>query len=526
MTDLTAPLPTDVETLQSMLQAAWAERDFVVHQNDRLRHMLHKLQRGEFGRSSEKLDADQLGLALEDIETALAKSDAEAEKKDEALRQRNTDKRRSNRETSPKNAEEIHQTIMPEDTACPCCQAQMHVIGEDVSKRIDIIPLQVRVIFTHRPKLACRDCRSAVVQAPAPKRLVPGGLPTESFVAMVLASKYAFHMPLYRQAQMLALRGLIINRSTLAQWVGFAAAELWLIYRRLRRILLAGPKLFVDETIAPVLDPGKGKTKKGYFWGMARDDRPWGGTDPPAVAYLYAPGRGNEHARALLKGYSGIVQCDGYASYKSVASDPGRADAPIVLAFCFAHFRRKFYDIAKDGPAPIADEALRRIAALYRIERDIRGQSADRRRAARQENAKPLLDDFKLWLEQRLVEVSGKSTIAEVIRYGFNHWDGFTRYLDDGRIEIDNNTVERTMRPITLNRKNSLFAGSDEGAENWACIASLVETCKLNEVDPEAYFADVLTKLVQGWPTERLDELMPWAWAEAQAPARLAAGQA
>jgi transposase len=237
------------------------------------------------------------------------------------------------------------------------------------------IPAQYRVLVTRRPKYACRACANAIVQAPAPERLIKGGLPTEAMVAHVLASKYAWHLPLYRQAQMLKSQGIVVERVTLASWVGYAAAELAPVVARLREILLGSVKLAVDETPMPVLDPGRGRTKIGYFWSMARDDRPWGNDDPPAVAYTYAPGRGAEHAIKLLAGYSGIVQCDGYAAYKQLA-DGRRSSGPATLAFCWAHWRRRFYEIAKAGPAPIAQEALTRIAALYAIEKRIRGHSA------------------------------------------------------------------------------------------------------------------------------------------------------
>jgi hypothetical protein len=260
-----------------------------------------------------------------------------------------------------------------------------------------------------------------------------------------------------------------------------------------------------------VLDPGRGRTKKGFFWAIARDDRPWGGSDPPAVAYTYAPGRGAVHALKLLDGYRGIVQCDGYAAYKTIANVA--PDGAITLAFCWSHLRRRFFDIAEGDPAPIASEALARIAALYAIEKTIRGRGADERRAVRQERSKPVVLALKAWFELQLTRVSGKATIAEHIRYALNHWDGLTRFLDDGRIELDTNIVERSIRPLVLNRKNALFAGHDQGAENWACVASLIETAKLCGVEPQAYLTDVLTKLVNLWPASRLDELMPWAWA-------------
>ena len=354
---------------------------------DRLQHLLHQLQRAQFGRRSEKLDPDQLALAFEDIEQAIAASEAADDKKDPAAAKDAPTSAATNRGALPAHLPRVHVTIAPEDTNCPCCRAPMHVIGEDTAERLDVIPAQFRVIVTHRPKYACRACEEAVVQAPAPERLIKGGLPTEAMVASVLVAKYAWHLPLYRQAQMLAAQGLDIKRSMLAFWVGYAAAELKPIYLRLRELILTSAKIAVDETVAPVLDPGRGRTKKGYFWAIARDDRPWGGTDPPAIAYSYAPGRGAVHGLKLLDGYRGIVQCDGYAAYKTIAdAAPGEA---ITLAFCWAHLRRTFFDIAKGGDAPIASEALERIAALYAIEKTIRGSQRRRTpcRAPGQEQA-------------------------------------------------------------------------------------------------------------------------------------------
>ena len=525
MDDITDQLPTDIDALQELVAAARAERDAAIarcdtaiaerdhalSQMDRLRHLLRQLQRAQFGRRSEKLDPEQLLLAIEDIEQAHAGDEAAEDKKDPAGARKRADKRRADRGALPAHLPHIDVTIAPEDTNCPCCRAPMHVIGEETSKRLDVVPAQFRVIVTHRPKYACRACTDGVVQAPAPERLIKGGLPTEAMVAFVLVAKYAWHLPLYRQAQMLLAQGIDIKRAVLAFWVGYAAAELHPLWLRLREIILTAGKIAVDETTAPVLDPGRGRTKKGFFWAIARDDRPWGGTDPPAVAYTYAPGRGAVHALKLLDGYRGIVQCDGYAAYKTIAN--AASGEAITLAFCWSHLRRRFFDIAESGPAPIASEALARIAALYAIEKTIRGRSADERRAVRQTRSKPLVLALKAWFAQQLTRVSGKATIAEHIRYALNHWDGLTRFLDDGRIELDTNIVERSIRPLVLNRKNALFAGHDQGAENWACIASLIETCKLCGVEPQAYLTDVLTKLVNLWPASRLDELMPWAWA-------------
>jgi transposase len=519
-------LPNDMPGLRAAALGLLAERDELLRRVERMHHIIRQFQRAQFGRRSELLDPDQLRLALEEREIASAPEQATAEKQTKAQRPRPEP---GARKSLPAYLPRIEVVIEPETMSCPCCGGGMHVIGEEKSERLDVIPAQHRILVTRRPKYGCRACAGAVVQAPAPERLIRSGLPTEALVAHVLVSKYAWHLPLYRQAQILLAQGIEIDRSVLAFWVGYAAAELMPLWRRMREMLLGSPRLFVDETRAPVLDPGRGRTKTGYFWSIARDDSAWrGGTGPPAVAYTYAPGRGAEHAMTLLAGYRGIVQCDGYAAYKQVARrgrPTGQARGPqahgnaVILAFCWAHWRRRFYEIAKGGGAPIAEEALRRIAKLYAIEAAIRGHDADERRAVRQAQSKPLVAELKTWLEVQLARASAKSAIAMAIRYGFNHWEGLSCFLDDGRIEIDSNIVERSMRPIALNRKNALFAGHDTGAENWACLASLIETCKLNGVDPQAYLTDVLTKLVNLWPAAGIDELMPWAWAPLRAAA-------
>jgi transposase len=516
-------LPADAAALRALVLAALAERDAAVTerdallaQNDRLRHLLLKLTRMHFGARSERLPEEQLQLGLEALEQAIAKEDAQAEKQDPALRRDSVAKRRASRGALPAHLPRIEVTLTPEDTACPCCRTPMTVIGEDTSERLDVIPAQFRVIVTKRPKLACRACAGTVVQAPAPARLIEGGIPTEALVAHVLVARYADHLPLYRQAQIMARQGVSLERSTLSFWTGYAAAEVAPVVARLREMLLQSTRLFADETVVPVLDPGRGRTKQGYFWAIARDDRPWGGSQPPAVVYSYAPGRGHIHANTLLGGYRGILQCDGYNAYKTFGGTKS-TDPPVTLAFCWSHVRRGFYDLAK-SKAPIATEALKRIAALYEIEARIRGKSAADRLLVRQAESKPLVTDLRVWFEAQLAKLPARGPLAEAIRYALNHWDGLQRYLDDGRIELDNNSVERAMRPVCLSRKNSLFAGSDEGGENWACLASLIETCKLNGVNPQAYFTDLLTRLVNGWPQQRIDELMPWHWAPKQPP--------
>jgi transposase len=521
MTDSTDDLPDDIERLKAMLLAERSEKARLANQNERLLHMLRQLRRNHFGRKSERLSEDQLNLGLEDLETAIASGEAAAEKADATLSASRRKARKVNRGHLPSHLPREEIVIEPASKTCPCCGNDLHVICEDRSERLDKIPAKYRVIVTRRPKYACRSCErtgadvtAGVIQAPAPARLVEGGLPTEALIADVVVSKYAWHLPLYRQSQMMAAEGIDIDRSTLAHWVGFAAFELWPVYERLVAILKSSTKLFADETRCPVLDPGRGKTKTGYLWAIARDDRPWGGADPPAVAYRYAPGRGGEHALRHLAGFSGVLQVDGYVAYRQLTK-PERDGGPLVLANCWGHFRRQFYDIAKGGNAPIATQVLQRVAALYTIEDEIRGHGADQRRAVRQERTRPLVDRLECWLKQQLTIISKGSTLADAIRYGLNHWQGLYRFLDDGRIEMDSNTVERSMRPLALNRKNALFAGSDEGADNWACIASLVESCKLNDVNPNAWMTDTLTKLVNRWPAARIDQLMPWAYAKA-----------
>jgi transposase len=516
-------LPTDAAALRALLLASWAardslaaERDELATQNDRLRHLLLQLKRLQFGARSERLPEEQLQLGLEAVEQAIAKDQAEAERRDGDLKRERTAKRRANRGALPVHLPRIEVTLAPEDTACPCCRAAMTVIGEDSSERLDVIPAQFRVIVTRRPKFACRACAGTVMQQPAPARLIEGGIPTEALVAHVLVSRYADHLPLYRQAQIMARQGVALDRSTLAFWTGYAAAEITPVVTRLREMLLMSARLFADETVVPVLDPGRGRTKQGYFWAIARDDRPWGGSAPPAVVYSYAPGRAHKYAKALFDGYRGILQCDGYQAYKSLA-DPGGAQGPRALAFCWSHVRRGFYDLAKGGSAPIASEALVRIAALYRIEAEIRGTTAEQRLAARQLQSRPLVSDLHAWFELQIAKLPARGQTAEAIRYALNHWHGLELFLDDGRIEIDSNTVERAMRPIALSRKNALFCGSDDGGENWAAIASLIETCKLNRVEPQRYLTELLTRLVNGWPQARIDELMPWHWAEPDA---------
>jgi transposase len=494
-----AALPDDPGLLKAMLIAERLE-------SERLRQIIREFQRHRFGRRAESLPEDQLQLALEDTEQEASASQATAERANPAERKLRTARRRTNRGTLPAHLPRIETVVDVSSTMCPCCAGTLHRIGEDVSERLDIVPAQFRVLVVRRPKYACRACTDVVVQAPAPARLIEGGLPTEATVAQVLVSKFADHLPLYRQAQIYARQGIALDRSTLADWVGRAAFLLRPVHERLLDRLKASLKLFADETTAPVLEPGRGRTKTGQLFAYARDDRPWGGTDPPAVAYVYAPDRKAERPIAHLSGFTGILQVDGYSGYKVLARQ-----GDVRLAFCWSHVRRHFYELTTNGPAPIAMEALTRIAALYRIEDEIRGRSAEERRVIRQERSRPLVDALEPWLRIKLQLVSQKTKLAAAIRYALSRWQGLCLFLEDGRVEIDSNVVERTIRPLALTRKNALFAGSDGGAEHWAVIASLIETCKLIGLEPYRYLADVITRIVNGHPNSRLDELLPWA---------------
>lgn len=504
-------LPDDVATLKAMVIAANARAE-------RLEHLLAVLNRAHFGKSSERLAPDQLALALEDSETALAEADLLVEQND-AMVGSSRRKRRladGSRPSLPSHLPRHEIEIAPEATECACCGGALHRIGEDRSERLDIIPAQYRVLVTVRPKMGCRSCGDGVAQAPAPKHVVPGGLPSEALIADVLVKKYADHLPLYRQAQILSRQGIHIDRVSLCAWVGRAAGYLKPLVERQRTKLLGAERLFVDETTAKVLAPGNGRTKTGFMWAMVADDRGHGSTDPPAIVYTYMPGRGGMWANKLLGDYRGILQVDGYEAYGQFGK-PDRKGGPATLAYCWAHARRGFFDAAKGNDAPIAEEALKRIGALYDIERDIKGQTAELRLDARQARSKPILDDLHSWLEARRRRMFRGSPTLEAINYALARWRGLTRFIEDGRIEIDNNAVERSMRPMALQRKNALFAGHELGAENWAAIASLVETCKLNDINPVAYLADVLARVVTRRDGDALDDLLPGQWVDTKA---------
>lgn len=495
-------LPDDIDALKAIIRA---QQD----QNARLEALVASFKKALFGGKSEKIDPAQYELELEDIETAIAQVEAEIDTDKRTAPVRPSKPRQTNRGSLPKHLERVEVVIEPE-LSC-ACGAERHVIGEDVSERLDIIPAQFRVIVTRRPKYACRSCEGGIAQAPAPAHIIAGGMPTEATLAHVLVSKYADHLPLYRQAQIYSRQGIDLDRSTLAAWVGKSAFELTPVYDALMADLKRSTKLFMDETPAPVLARGRKRIKTGYFWALARDDRPWGGDDQPGVAFTYAPDRSGLHADNILKGFSGILQVDGYAGYNRLLKRPAQ---DVTLAYCWAHARRKLHDVIQSGAAPIAQEGLAQIQALYRIEKDLRGLRPDQRQAARQDRSKPIVDAFELCLAQNRARVSAKSPTGEALKYIAKYWDGLILFLDDGRIEPDSNAVERTIRPIALNRKNALFAGHDAGAQNWAVIASLIETCKLNGIEPHAYLSGALTAIAAGHKQIDIEQLLPWNYAK------------
>lgn len=479
---------------------------------EHLKLIIAKLRRLQFGRSSEKLsrEIDQLELRLEELQTA----QAQVPTVEQPLAQ--PERGRPARKPLPEHLPR-EQVVHPAACACPDCGGALRRIGEDVSEVLEYVPEHFKVVRHVRPKLSCADCQR-IVQASAPSRPIARGLAGPGLLAHVLVAKYADHLPLYRQAQIYARQGIDLDRSTLADWVGDCSRLLVPLVDALGRYVLTVDKLHADDTPVPVLEPGRGRTRTGRLWTYVRDDRPSGGTDPPAVLFRYSPDRKGEHARRHLQSFTGVLQADAYAGFGELYVD-GR----ILEAGCWAHVRRKFYDFHEGTRSPVAAEALRRIGELYAIEEQVRGHSPAERARVRIERAGPLLDDLKCWLEAQLARVSKKSELAVAIRYALSRWTAMTRYRDDGRLEIDNNAAERALRAVALGRKNYLFAGSDAGGEYAAAMYSLIGTAKLNGIDPEAYLRNVLERIAEH-PINRIAELLPWTLsAEHPAENRLAA---
>jgi transposase len=499
-----AALPDDVETLQKLVRSLAAERTSLREAQaeiERLNIIIKKLQRIQFGRRSERLDDDQLQLGFEDLKADLARAEAILP----SARAR-TARTQDERPSLPAHLSREDVRFDVESQACPCCGGALHLIGETVSEMLDHVPARLRVIRICRPRYGCRAC-GTIHQAPAPERPIARGLATPALLAHVLVSKYCDHLPLYRQSQIFARQGVEVDRSTLANWVGGACWWLEPLQKRLAEHVFASQKLFADDTPIPVLDPGRGRTKTGRLWVYARDDRPWQGPDPPAAVYLYSPDRKAERPAYHLARFSGVVQVDGYPGFDRLGKG-----GTIRLAACWAHARRKFYEVQQATASPVAAEALQRIAELYAIETTIRGQTAAARQGVRQAKSLPLVTSIKAWLEKQFAQIPPRGGLADAIRYALSRWTALCCFLNDGRVELDTNAVERAIRPVTLGRKNHLFAGSDGGANRWATVCSLITTAKLNDVEPFAYLTDVLERMSNGYPASRLDDLLPWNW--------------
>ena len=488
-------LPDDVEQLKQLVMAQRVELEH-------LKLVIAKLRRMQFGRSSEKLEREiaQGELQLEELEISQDRIRA-------TLRTAKPEPATPKRQPLPEHLPRERRVYQP-TCSCPDCGAAMRQIGEDVCEMLEHVPEQFKVIRIVRPKLACERCER-IVQQSAPSRPIARGMAGPGLLAHILVSKYCDHLPLYRQSQIYARQGVELERSTMAEWVGQVFQLVDPLIESLGRYVLGAKKLHADDIPIPVLDPGRGKTKTGRLWTYVRDDRPAGSTDPPAVLFRYSPDRRGEHPQGHLKRFAGILQADAYSGFNDLY------ERGIILeAACWAHARRAFYDLHQATRSPIAAQALERIAELYEIEADIRGQSPEQRAAERGACAQPLLESLRAWLQQTLARVSKKSELAQAIGYVLSRWTALTRYCSDGSIEIDNNAAERALRAVALGRKNFLFAGSDAGGERAAAMYSLIGTAKLIGLDPEAYLRYVLERIADH-PINRIDELLPWAVADA-----------
>jgi len=479
---------------------------------EHLKLLIAKLRRLQFGRSSEKLDRqiEQLELQLDELQANQAENTAPSQTRAVVTPVANVAAKPARRPLPEHLPREVRK-YLPRQKVCPDCGGELKPLGEDVSEILEYVPERFKVIRQVRPKLACAGCER-IVQAAAPSRPIERGVAGPGLLAHVLVSKYCDHLPLYRQSEIYAREGVELERSTLADWVGGTSRLLAPLVEALRRHVMSAEKLHADDTPVPVLAPGLGKTKTGRLWTYVRDDRPAGDSTPPAVWFAYTPDRKGEHPKAHLSKFTGTLQADGYAGFDQIY-EAGR----IQEAACWAHVRRKFYDLHIAHKSPVAAEAMERIAELYAIEKEIRGRPPEERREVRNTRARPLLDSLKQWLEATLGKLSRKSDTATAVRYALGRWNALVRYVNDGRIEIDNNAAERALRTVALGRKNYLFAGSDAGGERAAAIYSLIGTAKLNGLDPELYLRNVLSRIADH-SINRIEELVPWNVATSMAP--------
>jgi transposase len=525
----TAALPDDMVSLrafalacQSELKVAELSVQYKALEIEKLKLQIAKLRRMQFGRSSERItrQIEQLELRLEELETgeaeAATKAGADADAADPPsraqsptppIRERAKPKRQPLPDHLPRQ-EVVHQPGNDGACTCPDCGKGMARLGEDVTEVLDYVPGHFQVIRHVRPKYACTAC-DAITQAPAPAMPTPRGRATPATLAHLLVSKYCDHLPLYRQSEIYAREGLELDRSTLGDWVGQAAWLLDPVVVKIRQHVFAAEKIHGDDTTVPVLAPGLGRTATGRLWVYVRDDRLFGGSAAPAAAYFYSPDRGAEHPTAHMASFTGFLQADGYAGFEGLYNPARTKPGPITEVACWAHCRRKFYDVWEATKSPVAKEALDRIAAVYAIEDKARFAPAAERVEHRRETA-PLLDKFFVWAKATVGKLSGKLELAKAFRYTIDRREALTRFITDGRLEVDNNVAENAMRGIALGRKNYLFAGSDAGGERAAAIYTLVTTAKLNGLNQEAYLRDILGKIADGHTINRIAELVPW----------------
>ena len=487
----------DVESLKALVLAKQTEIE-------NLNLLVLKLKRMHFGQRSEKLNADieQLELRLEDLETNQAAAEPLPAQLAILAVNAKTATRPARRPLPAELPREI-QTIAPKQQACPDCGGTLRPLGEDISEVLEYVPARFKVIRTVRPKLSC-GCCSRIVQEAAPHRPIDRGLAGPGLLAHVLVAKYADHLPLYRQSEIYARGGVELDRSTMADWVGGASRTLRPLVEALKSYVLSTEKLHGDDVPVPVLEPGNGKTKTGRLWTYVRDDRPAGSNAASAVWFAYSPDRKGEHPAGHLKNYRGILQADGFAGFNRLYEK-----GAISEAACWAHARRKVFDLHQGHASPVAKEALERIAQLYGIEKEIRGRSPAERREVRQARSRPLLEAMHAWLKATMSKLSKKSELARAINYALERWLALMVFVDDGRVEMDNNAAERALRTVAIGRKNYLFAGSDAGGERAAAIYSLLGSAKLNGIDPEVYMAEVLRRIADH-PINRIGELLPW----------------
>jgi transposase len=519
-------LPTDLASAHALIiaqrqalsaakmraTAAESEAQYRALLIEKLKFTIRKLRHERFGQSSEHgALLDQLELQLADLEADAAQAEAAAQMAAAATSEKITvasvERRRPARRPLPEHLPR-EGIVYPAPSACPCCGGTtLRKIGEDVTETLELVPRQWKVIQHVREKFSCRTCE-AISQPPVPSHPIARGRAGPKLLAHILFSKYGLHLPLNRQSAVYAREGIDLDVSTLADWVGAAAATLMPLVTEIRAHVFAAERIHADDTTVPVL--AKGKTRTGRLWIYVRDDRPFAGPDPPAAVFFYSRDRGGEHPEQHLAGYAGLMQADAYAGFNRLY-EANRKPAPIVEVACWAHARRKFFDLARINKAPIASEAVARIDALFAIEREINGLAPPERVSVRKERSRPLIFELEDWLCEQRARVSKNSETGKAIDYSLKRRSALTRFLDDGRVCMSNNAAERELRGIAVGRRNWTFAGSDEGGRRAAIIYTLIATAKLNDVDPQAWLADMLARLPDH-PAKRIQELLPWHW--------------